>query len=332
MSKIAAFITSIALMASVVLSGVLLPGAATAQSEDPPWKWTAEQMRERIGRVRAGRDLTPESWPGGNRVAVSLSFDVDTEPVWISFVGQETPSYMSRGEYGARAGFRRVMELLDEQKIPATFFVPAATFMLHENVAEALKSRPQHEVGFHSFIHENPLKLDPAEERAVYEKAIAYVTEAVGRRPVGFRSAAWDLSESTVAIVRDLGFLYDSSLMADDSPYQLIAGGEETPLVELPVEWILDDWPYFQLAWSANLHGLRNPDDVYAIWKSEFDEAYREGTTFVLTMHPQVIGHRHRMAMLRRLVAYMQSREGVWFATHEAIVRHVIAEDAKNKP
>ncbi len=313
----------------LTILAALFATGSLADEVEAPWKWTEDEMRERIGRVRAGRDLTPPSWPGGARVAVGLSFDVDTEPVWIGMVGQLTPSYMSRGEYGSRAGFRRVMELLDEEKIDATFFIPAATYMLHQNVADALKARTRHEVGFHSFIHENPLKLDAAEERAVYEKAIDYVTKAVGRRPVGFRSAAWDLSGATVDIVRDLGFLYDSSLMADDSPYELIVDGKETSLVELPVEWILDDWPYFQLAWSANLHGLRNPDDVYAIWKSEFDEAYKEGGTFILTMHPQVIGHRHRMAMLRRLVTYMKGREGVWFATHEAIVRHALAEDAK---
>ena len=75
-----------------------------------------------------------------------------------------------------------------------------------------------------------------------------------------------------------------------------------------------------------NHHGLRSPDDVYEIWKAEFDEAYEEGTTFILTMHPQVIGHRHRIRMLRRLIDYFQSRPGVWFATHEEIARYVHKE------
>ena len=114
--------------------------------------------------------------------------------------------------------------------------------------------------------------------------------------------------------------------MADDRPYRLMEEGKDTGLVELPVEWILDDWPYFQLSWAMNHHGLRNPDDVFEIWKAEFDVAYEEGTVFVLTMHPQVIGHRHRIRMLNRLIDHMQSRPGVWFATHEQIVRYVLKE------
>ncbi len=311
------------LLSIFTITLVLLCGVAISAEEKPIWDWDKEEILEKVGRVRAGKDLTPPSWPDGNRVAVSLSFDVDTEPVWLAFTGQVTPSYMSRGEYGARVGLPRILRLLDREGIPATFFVPAATYIIHPSVGKLLRARPQHEIGFHSHIHENPLKLSADEERSVYKKAMEVVVREAGKRPVGFRSAAWDLTESTVEIVKEMGFLYESSLMADDRPYQLLSEGKDTGLVELPVEWILDDWPYFQLAWSMNHHGLRQPDDVYEIWKAEFDEAYEEGTTFILTMHPQVIGHRHRIRMLRKLIDYFQTRPGVWFATHEEIALYV---------
>ena len=78
--------------------------------------------------------------------------------------------------------------------------------------------------------------------------------------------------------------------------------------------------PYF----GGNADGS-NPSvgDVYEVFQSEFDVAYEEGGLYLLTMHPHMIGHRSRAAMLERLIKYMKSKPGVWFATHEQIARHV---------
>lgn len=302
---------------------------AAAEQDKPLWQWTPEEMKEHVKTVRSGRDLTPEQWPEGAKVAVSISFDFDTEPVWLGFQGNRSPSYMSRGEYGARAGLPRILKLLDKHDIPATFFIPAATMVLHPAAVQTILDRPQHEIGFHSYIHESPLSLSEDQEREVYARAMDIFVETVGKRPVGFRSAAWDLTPATIKIVKDMGFLYDSSMMADDRPYSLLADGQESGLIELPVEWILDDWPYFQLSWGSQHVGLRTADEVYSIWAAEFDGAYEEGSLYMLVTHPQVIGHRYRMQMLERLVTYMKSKPGVWFATHEQIARYVQEQAAE---
>jgi hypothetical protein len=111
--------------------------------------------------------------------------------------------------------------------------------------------------------------------------------------------------------------------MADDRPYEVNAAGRSTGIVELPVEWILDDYPYFWMDRASTVRPTMTPDEVFTIWKAEFDGAYEERGLFILTMHPHVIGHRARMAMLDRLVSYMKTRPGVWFATHEQIARYV---------
>jgi peptidoglycan/xylan/chitin deacetylase (PgdA/CDA1 family) len=189
-----------------------------------------------------------------------------------------------------------------------------------------LKQNPAYEIAFHSYVHETPMQLSEIDERAVYKTAMKIFEKHVGHRPAGFRSAAWDLTASTIKIVQEMGFVYESSMMADERPYMLMSHGVETGLVELPVEWILDDWPLFQVSWPSKHVALRNADDVLSIWKDEFDVAYEEGTMFLLTMHPQVIGHRYRIKMLDELITHMKSKGDVWFATHEAIARHVIAE------
>jgi len=314
----------------VLSLGFVGNAVADGHAETPIWQWTPEQIAEITDRVRAGQDLTPASWPDGAKVAVGLSFDVDTEPVWIGFQGQTSPSYMSRGEYGARTGLPRIVALLAKHGIPASFFIPAMTMELHPDVVDVVKSDPRHEFGFHSYVHENPLGLSAEQERAVYETAMQTHLAMVGKRPTGFRSAAWDLTPATIGIVKEMGFLYESSMMADDRPYELVSEGTPTGLVELPVEWILDDWPYFQISWPFGHVALRNADDVYSIWKEEFDVAYEEGTVYILTMHPQVMGHRYRVKMLDRLITYMKSKPGVWFATHEEIARYAKQEAAMN--
>jgi len=287
------------------------------------WQLSPEEIKAKVSKVRAGKDLTPKAWPNGNKVAVSLSFDVDTEPVWMGFQKQSSPSYMSRGEYGVRTGMPRVLALLEKHDITATFFIPAMTMEIHPQIMKTLIAEPKYEIGFHSYVHENPLTLSAKQEREVYDKAMKIFIKHVGKKPTGFRSAAWDLTNDTIAIVKEMGFLYESSMMADDRPYQLLAEGKDTGLVELPVEWILDDWPFFQISWPSKHVAMRNAADVLSIWKEEFDGAYEEGTMYILTMHPQVIGHRYRMKMLDELITYMKSKPGVWFATHDEIARHV---------
>ncbi len=304
--------------------GILFQPAA-AQDDQPIWKLPPEAIEDRVtSGVRAGVDLKPAAWPNGARVAVSISFDFDTEPLWLGFYKQSSPSYMSRGEYGARAGMPRILELLDKHEIPATFFVPVMSMVLHPEQVQAILARPRHELAFHSYVHESVVEFEGSEERDTYEKAVAKFAEITGKRPVGFRSGAWDLTPQTLDIVKDLGFLYDSSLMADDDPYTILSGGTDTGIIELPIEWMLTDTPFFQGQWVNRLTPVRPTEQVFAIWSEEFDGAYADGGLFILVLHPQVIGRRSRVRMLDRLIAHMKQQSGgVWFATHEQIARHV---------
>ena len=177
--------------------------------------------------------------------------------------------------------------------------------------------------GSTDFLDGLPLLNDEKEEQRLLTQSIELLTKMTGKKPVGYRAPSWQFSFWTMKQIKDAGFLYDSSLMADDRPYEVLADGQPTGVVELPVEWILDDYPYFWMDRASSVRPTMTPDDVFSIWKAEFDGAYEERGLFILTMHPHIIGHRARIAMLDRLVTYMKSRPGVWFATHEQIARHV---------
>lgn len=314
------------LLVLAAVTVISFPGRAQQPAPTPqatePWKLTEAQIREMVGRVRAGRDLTPHTWPGGARVAVGLSFDLDNETGSLRD-GRDTPSLLSQGEYGSRAGLPRILSLLERKKIAASFFVPAVSALLHESSVKAIARKGVHEVGLHGWIHERNSQLDEATERTLMKRALDTLERIAGRRPVGMRTPSWDYSPYTISLARELGLVYDSSLMADDRPYEVLANGTPTGIIELPVEWILDDYPYFWMDRASTVRPTMTPDEVLSIWRAEFDVAYDERAMFILTMHPHVIGHRARMAMLEKLIDHMQAKPGVWFATHEQIARYV---------
>ena len=297
------------------------PAFAQAPVEDEPsWMWPEARWREAVELVRAGPRLLPDSWPDGGRVAVALSFDLDTETLLLRR-GVTSPSALSAGQYGARAGLPRILDLLERYDIEATFFIPGVSARLYSQDVKRIADAG-HELGIHGWIHEYTARLERAEELMLMERALDALEEISGRRPVGVRTGSWEYSHNTLELIEELGLLYDSSLMADDVPYELLSNGEPTGVVELPVEWILDDYPYFAMDRGSSVRPYAPPSSVYEVWTAEFDRAYEEGGLFLLTMHPQIIGHRSRIAMLERLIDYMRARSGVWFATHEQVARH----------
>lgn len=301
-------------------------GGVTAHDNDlagNPWEWPEADWRGTVEHVRAGRSLKPDSWPGGARAAVGLSFDSDHESIPL-VKRQTSPGVLSQGEYGARVAIPRILDLLDRHDIKASFFTPAVVAQLHPDEPRRVADAG-HEIGIHGWIHELNSKLDHATERDLMLRAADVLEELSGTRPVGLRTPSWDFSPNTLAIVREMELLYDSSLMADDEPYELLEHGEPTGVVELPVEWIRDDYIYFHMDRNSTIRPHMAPSAVLEIFQREFDGAYAEGGTFVLTMHPHVIGHRSRIAMLEELIEYMKGHGDVWFATHEQIVRHCLA-------
>ena len=288
-------------------------------SSPEPWNWTETQVRSAVEQVRAGRDLTPETWPNGARVAVLLSFDVDNETIEGLRSGTISVGPLSNGEYGSRVALPRIVDLLDEEGIPASFFFPAWSLKLAPHQADIVQASDMHEIGVHGWIHESNSILDAVTEKRLLSQAVEALEQLTGVRPVGYRAPSWNFSPNTLSMIREMGFIYESSLMADDRPYELLQNGEPTGVVELPVEWILDDAPLF------NPLGDRYspPREVMQVWIDEFDRAWEESTMFLLTMHPHISGHRSRIIALEGLIDHIKAKGEVWFATHAEAAHYV---------
>lgn len=301
----------------ILLSGCNKPPAPPA-AVDQKWTWSVERLEKAVNQVRAGRDLTPKSWPEGAKVAVLLSFDVDNETVaW--WEGEPPVSDLSRGEYGSRVALRRIVNMLEKYKVPASFFVPALSLHLAPQMADEIKRLPRHEFAVHGWIHERNTSVPADKEREMIVNANKKLIELTGETPVGYRAPSWNFSAATPQIIKDMGFLYESSMMSDDRPYELVIEGKPSGIVELPVEWILDDAPLMDPRGDR----YANPREFLEVLKDEFDLAYEEGTMFLLTMHPHIIGHRSRIVVLEELIKYMQSKDDVWFGTHQEAAEYV---------
>lgn len=282
---------------------------------ETPWALSEDDVRGLVGRVRAGRSLQPAQWPGGARAAVALSFDCDHECFELGSGGQAI-GRLAWGEFGRRVGVPRILDVLARHDVPASFFMPGVCALLDPDETRRIVAAG-HEVGLHGWIHENNSRLDHETERSLILRSRDKLAPLIGNAPLGFRSANWDLSPHTIALVAELGLAYDSSLMADETPYELLIDGRPSGIVEIPVEWPRDDAVYLMFNRNPATRPWTPPEDVHAIFARELNAAIAEGGLFQLVMHPFVIGYRSRIWILESLIERAQGQ--VWFATHAQI-------------
>lgn len=260
----------------------------------------------------------PIAWPDGKRAAASLSFDFDAETVWVGFDPENArrPGVLSIGHYGARVGVPLILDVLARRALKATFFVVGQNIERYPDLVRRMVDEG-HEIGVHGYTHTPPQTLAPAEEEAELARTLELL-DGIGVRPAGYRSPSWDVSPHTLELLVRHRIAYSSQFMADIQPYW----HDGLDLVELPIQWLLDDWPFFAFGLGQMDRPMMDPKTVEAIWMQEFEGICDLGGHFLLTMHPQVIGRPSRVAMLDRLIGAMTERGDVWFASCGEIARH----------
>lgn len=246
-------------------------------------------------------------WRGDMRCPVMLTFDVDGVSGAINQNPDSArlPSLMSMREYGPSVGTPRILDLLDKYGIKASFYIPGYVAETHEALVRDISARG-HEIGHHGYMHEPPATLTPQQEADVLDRGSAVIERITGERPLGYRSPSWELSESSLALLAERGFIYDSSLMGNDIPYMVDADGRD--MIEIPVHWELDDVPYFNYAPALGARNVAaSPDHVYSVWSAAFDGLHHYGRSFMLTMHPYTIARPGRLRMLERLIRHIHA-------------------------
>ncbi|MEV0332135.1 polysaccharide deacetylase [Nocardia sp. NPDC050717] len=253
------------------------------------------------------------TWTRGAAAVATLTFDVDAETPVLAEGGRYAahPMVMSHQSYGPDVGVPRILDLLDEMAVPATFFVPGWVAERRPGLAASIVERG-HEVAHHSYSHRAPTTLPPGAERADFVRALE-VFAAQGIPVSGHRAAMWSASAETLSLVAEYGLTYDSSLMGDDRPYLVPDTGG--PVVELPVHWSLDDWEQYAFLPEPRIGSvIEEPDKVERMWRAELDGMRHYGCLFNLCMHPFLTGRPSRMLVLRRLIEHARDRGDVTFA------------------
>jgi peptidoglycan/xylan/chitin deacetylase (PgdA/CDA1 family) len=277
------------------------------------------------------------------RLTVALTFDHDSISDGVR--RGDSPVKLSHAEFGVRVGAPRILALLAERAIPSTWFVPGHTLETFPASTEAILAGG-HELACHGWFHEDFATVPRDEEREILERCAAAVERVGGTRPKGWRAPYWSLGASSLELITAAGFVYDSSLMADDYRlYRVRQGdrhsmtegsrfGPEGPLIEVPISWSLDDWPHFEPSSDTGRDGLSAPSKVLEIWTEElrYAWAHAPGGLLTITMHPECIGRGSRMAMLERFIDAAAALDGVVFDRLDRYVAAWAAGSAGTPP
>ena len=256
---------------------------------------------------------------------LTIALTVDADFISDSVRRGDPPVKLSHGEFGARVGMPRLLDLFARHSVPATVFAPGHSLVTWPDLAREVHDGG-HELATHGWYHEDFAELSVDEQRDVHSRSIEAVAAVTGAPPAGFRAPYWSLGPRTLELVAEASYAYDSSLMADDHRlYRTRLGdrhtvadgtrwGAESSLVEVPVYWALDDWPLFEPA-GGGRDGLSAPSRVLEIWTAELEYAHEHapGGLLTVTVHPECIGRGHRMTMLERFIAAAESLPGVVF-------------------
>jgi len=280
--------------------------------------------RRRIEGERHAMIQRPIPWPNGARMAAAITFDVDADSlihVARPVDGFDRLSPIAMGRYGPTVGVPRILEGYRRLGLRQTFFMPAWCMETYPEAVEAIL-KAGCEIGHHSYLHENPASHSDAEQGYWFDRAMDVHRAMTGRAPRGYRAPVYNVTQGVVDRLIAQGFLYDSSLMADDMPYAMATSAGE--VLELPVHWGSDDWPPFaHYDEIGYLMPVRAPSVGLQGFFEEFEAQYQAGGFWIGVFHPFLTGRLARWRVLETWLEGVLARGDVWFAPLEEIAAHV---------
>ena len=280
-----------------------------------------------------GKNPPRVEWPGGARVAVSLVVNYEEGSEFSFAFGDEKqesykeyPKVLPEGvrdlgnesayEYGSRAGFWRIMRILERGGVPATFFCCAAALERNPEAARAITGGG-HEVCSHGYRWEEPYLLSEAEERKSIDKAVESLQRTTGERPQGWYSRYAPSLHTRRLLAAEGGFVYDSDSYADDLPYYVQVEG--APFLVLPYSLEVNDVKF----WTTGAYA--HAEHFFTYMKDSLDVLHEEGADspkmMSIGLHLRISGRPGRSKALARFVDYAQSLGNVWFARRIDIAR-----------
>ena len=272
------------------------------------------------------------AWPEGARLALSIVVNVeegselsiadgDRGPEPVDELGVTLKRSLrnhgneSNYQYGLKAGAPRVIKLLEERGVSATFAAAAVSLERSPEVTRRIVSGG-HEVCAHGWRWIHQFHLDEAAERDFIRKAVESIRRTTGRRPLGWLSR-YLLSDNTRRLLAEEGFTYHMDDYSDDKPFWDAVDGR--PILVLPYALDSNDMKM----WTAPAF---TPSQWLEYACDSFDWLYREGADMPrmmsLGLHLRIIGRPGRIGYLEKFLDHVLRHNGVWIATRLQIARH----------
>ncbi len=275
----------------------------------------------------------PESfWPKGARLAVSIVVNVeegselsiadgDRGPEPVDELGVTLKKAMrnygneSNYQYGIKAGAPRIMKLLEDRGLPATFTAAALSLERAPGLAQQIAAGP-HEVCSHGWRWVHQFHMDEKAEREFIRKAATSIERTTGVKPQGWLSR-YLLTENTRRLLIEEGFTYHMDDYSDDQPFWDTVDGQ--PILILPYAIDSNDMKF----WVSPSY---MPADWYQYACDSFDWLYREGADqprmMSLGVHLRIIGRPGRIGYFEKFLDYVMKHDDVWVTTRLNIAKH----------
>lgn len=257
-------------------------------------------------------------WPEPIRCAVALVFNFQgAEGLEPGPNGRIEYEVYTKREFGPRSGIWRILRVLREQQVRATFMVCGAIAERYPDAVKAIHAEG-HEIAGHGYHHETAWKLTRQEEWDVQGRTIDMLRATTGVTIRGWRTCTQ--SENTPELLLERGMLWNSNTFSHDFPYLLRQ--EDRVLVELPRQPFGDGHLY-------GAHDNGSPNIALDTWRRAFDAYYAESADFPTfapySFHPYISGRAGRAQAIGELLRHIKSHEGVWIATGSEIAEAVLA-------
>mgnify|MGYP000374457950 FL=1 len=267
--------------------------------------------------------LHPIEWPEGKRCAAAVTFDIDADSLIRTARPEDAELRLqpiSMGRYGPTVAVPRILETYRRLGLRQTFFMPGWVMENYPATVEAILEGG-HEIGHHSWCHEDPMEHSDDREAELFERALEVHVKMTGRKPRGYRAPVYSLTPQMVDRLIEHGFLYDSSMMADELPY--LVRRPAGSLIELPPHWGTDDWPPFaHFAEIDYLMPVRGPSEGIRAFIEELEAAYEAGGFWMAVLHPFLTGRLARWREMEKHLERYVAKSDVWFAPLEEIATH----------
>lgn len=252
------------------------------------------------------------------RVVLAFDFDGPTGDAMVTGRIWQRPGYFTLGAYGAHRAVPRILDILRDHGVLATFFTPAWVVRTWPELCRRVLEEG-HEMAGHGDLHEMFYGRDRDDQAAILRRSQDTFRDVLGRRALGFRAPSGDIAPDTLPLLAEFGYTYSSSMRGADRPYL----HREVPLVEIPAKSLFDDYSVFAYHrapdFPRGLDRIAAYAPVFRSWREEIDAAAEEGLTVSTIWHPKVIGTPGRAVLMDEFIGGLMARDDVRVLRADAV-------------